>query len=121
LSLEALSVSEDEQQPRQRRASERAVDPVARTFLATAEGHQDYCDKVEDLLMPLLWRDWLANWILSAVGLVSGGFALVAYFAYWIPLALPLGLILLVMGGAALAYPFTQRRRKPVPSKTRKG
>jgi hypothetical protein len=115
-----MSVSEDEQKPR-RRASERAVDPVARTLLATAEGHQDYIDNIEDLFVPPFWFDWLTNWILGSLCLVGGGLAVVVYWVQWSPLALPLGLVLLVLGGAALAYPWTRRGRQRARSESGKG
>lgn len=43
--MEGCTLSQDDEH--QRKPSTRAVDPISRTLLATAEGHQDYVDKAQ--------------------------------------------------------------------------
>ena len=45
LNMEGCTLSQDDEY--QRKPSTRAVDPISRTLLATAEGHQDYVDKAQ--------------------------------------------------------------------------
>lgn len=100
-------MSEDER-PR-RRASERAVDPVSRVLLATAEGHQEYIDNV----MPRpWWHAWVYNWVIGCLDLGLGGLSLLFYYGWWFPLAFPLGLVLLVIGAVVLVYPWMHRSRQ---------
>jgi hypothetical protein len=106
--LEATSVSEDDQKPR-RRASERAVDPVSRVLLATAEGHQEYIDRMGQPVP--WWRDWLYYWVVGGAQVVSGAVALVFYLMQWFVAALPLSALLLVLGAVILAYPWMHRGR----------
>jgi len=99
LIMEGCVLSEDEEY--RRKPSTRAVDPISRTLLATAEGHQDYVDKAQffylymvnpyvDLaiciacLFPPLVSWWFLGGIMAVlVVLVEASLVLATFWLAW--------------------------------------
>jgi len=97
--MEGGALSQDDEH--ERKPSTRAVDPISRTLLATAEGHQDYVDKAQFFYVYMVdpWVDlaicvaclftvMLSWWFLGGimgvlVVLVEAGLVLTVFWVTW--------------------------------------